>query len=126
MVSDADHSAVFLDGRSNRKRGVTLRFATGLDIIEQGAVVETWSYDQVRRVDGPAAMLRLGCTGALPLARLEVSDPATQAMIAAYCRLLDANTTARQTGRIVFWSLAAVCSILLLTVFGIPLAADRL
>ena len=24
------------------------------------------------------------------------------------------------------WSLAAVCSILLLTVFGIPLAADRL
>ena len=72
------------------------------------------------------AVLRLSCATALPLARLEVSDPATQGVLAAYCRSLDAGTSSGQTWRIVAWSLAAVCSILLLTLFGIPLAADRL
>lgn len=126
MTADTGHSGVFLDGRSNRKRSVTLRFANGLDIAEQDAVIESWPFDQVRRADGPPGMLRLSCATALPLARLEVSDPATQGALAAYCRSLDAGTSPRQTWRIVAWSLAAVCSILLLTVFGIPLAADRL
>jgi Zn-dependent protease with chaperone function len=126
MTAGTDHSGIFLDGRSNRKRSVTLRFANGLDIAEQDAVIESWPFDQVRRADGPPAMLRLSCTGALPLARLEVSDPATQGMLAAYCQSLDAGRSPGQTWRIVAWSLAAVCSILLLTFFGIPLAADRL
>jgi Zn-dependent protease with chaperone function len=126
MTAGTDHSGIFLDGRSNRKRSVTLRFANGLDIAEQDAVIESWPFDQVRRADGPPAMLRLSCATALPLARLEVSDPATQGMLAAYCQSLDAGKSPGQTWRIVAWSLAAVCSILLLTLFGIPLAADRL
>jgi Zn-dependent protease with chaperone function len=126
MTADTEHSGTFLDGRSNRKRSVTLRFAKGIDIAEQDTVIESWPFDQVRRVDGPPAMLRVSCATALPLARLEMSDPATQGMLAAYCRSLDAGTSPRQTWRIVAWSLAAVCSILLLTLFGIPLAADRL
>src|ERR1043165_3562740 len=127
MDSAADHSAVFLDGRSNRKRAVTLRFAAGLDIAEQDAVIESCPSDQVRRADGPPGILRLACATALPLARLEVSDAATIGAVAAYCGSLGAGATlARQTWLIVFWSLAAACSILLLTVFGIPFAADRL
>jgi Zn-dependent protease with chaperone function len=127
MISAAEHSAIFFDGRSNRKRSVTLRFANGLDIVEQDAVVETWPFDQVRRTDGPPDLLRLSCDGALPLARLEVNDVATQGAVAAYCGSLDAGAASPgQTRRIVGWSLAAVCSILLLTVFGIPYAADRI
>src|ERR1043165_244965 len=127
MDSAADHSAVFFDGRSNRKRAVTLRFASGLDIVEQDAVVETWPYEQVRRADGPPGMLRLSCTKALPLARLEMSDAATIGAVAAYCRSLGAGApSARHTWQGVFWSVAAACSILLLTFYGIPYAADRL
>lgn len=126
MDAETQHSGVFLDGRSNRKRSVTLRFANGLDIVEQDAVVENWPFDQVRRADGPPATLRVSCATALPLARLEVSDPATKGALAAYCKSLDAGTSPGQTWRIVGWSLAAACSILLLTLFGIPLAADRL
>ena len=127
MALDTEHSAVFLDGRSNRKRNVTLRFAGGLDITEQDTVIDCWPYDQVRRADSPPQPLRLRCATALPLARLEVADAATQGAIAAYCRSLDAGgASAGQTWRIVFWSLAAVCSILLLAFFGIPFAADRL
>src|SRR5437764_4825650 len=127
MTLDTQHSAAFLDGRTNRKRYVTLRFGSVLDIAEQGTVIESWPYDQVRRADSPPQTLRLRCATALPLARLEVADSATQGAIAAYCRSLDVGgASPGQTGRIVLWSLAAVCSILLLVFFGIPFAADRL
>jgi Zn-dependent protease with chaperone function len=126
-MSGAEHSAVFLDGRSNRKRDVTLRLGGALDIVADDAVVESWPYDAIRRADGPPQVLRLSCDAALPLARLEIADAASQGMVAAYCKSLDAGRAAAgQTWRIVFWSLAAVCSILALTYFGIPYAADRL
>lgn len=127
MTPSTEHTAVFFDGRSNRKRTVTLRFADGLDILEPGIIVDHWPYDQLRRADGPPQTMRLSCTAALPLARLEVTDPATQGFIAAYCHSLDVGaSTPAQTRRIVGWSLAAICSILLLASFGIPLAADRI
>src|SRR5439155_20588510 len=127
MAPDAVHSAVFLDGRSNRKRAVALRLGGALDIVESDTVTASWPYDAVRRADGPPQILRLSCVSALPLARLEIADAATQGMVAAYCKSLDAGRAAAgQTWRIVFWSLAAVCSILLLAFFGIPFAADRL
>jgi Zn-dependent protease with chaperone function len=88
-------------------------------------IVDRWPYDQVRRADSPPQTLRLRCATALPLARLEVTDGATQGFVAAYCRSLDVGATG-QTWRIVAWSLAAAGSILLLVFFGIPFAADRL
>jgi Zn-dependent protease with chaperone function len=125
MPADTEHNAVYLDGRTNRKRRVTLRFADGLEILEPGVIVDRWPYDQVRRADSPPQTLRLRCATALPLARLEVTDGATQGFVAAYCRSLDVGS-AGQTWRIVAWSLGAACSILLLVFFGIPFAADRL
>jgi len=126
MSLDTQHSAIFLDGRTNRRRKVTLRLRDSLEIVEQDAVIETWAYDQVRRADGPAQLLRLRCASALPLARLEIADTATQGIVAAYCRSLDVGASSGHTWRIVGWSLAAVCSILLLVFFGIPFVADRL
>src|SRR5262249_4496775 len=125
--TSTEHTAVFFDGRSSRKRTVRLRFADGLDILEPGIILDRWPYDQVRRADGPPQTLRLSCATARPLARIEVTDAATQGFIAAYCRALDVGArSAAQTWRIVGWSLAAICSILMLAFFGIPLAADRI
>ena len=120
-----DITAVFYDGTSNRKRAVTLRFGDALAIVEDGAVVATWPYDDVRRADG-AKRLRLFCTSALPLARLEIADSDAAAAVASRCPKLDAGRGDAQTGRIVAWSLAAAVSIVLVTVYGIPLLADRL
>jgi Zn-dependent protease with chaperone function len=120
-----DITAVFYDGTSNRKRAVTLRFGDALAIVEDGAVVATWPYADVRRADG-AKRLRLFCTSALPLARLEIADPDAAAAVASRCPKLDAGRGGAQTGRIVAWSLAAAVSIVLVTVYGIPLLADRL
>jgi predicted Zn-dependent protease len=127
MTVDAaqDTRADYFDGASSRKRHVDLRLGDHLEVVEDGAVVATWPYDTIRRADGPPGMLRLGSTAAMPLARLEIDDPATVAAVTARCASLDAGG-ARQTGRIVFWSIAAVCSILVVAIYGIPLAADRL
>ena len=120
-------SAVYFDGKSNRKRAVTLRFGAGVEIVEQDQIADIWPYGEVRRADGPPNVLRLSCVAALPLARLEIADQATQAAVVSHCAVLDVMVRSRVgTGRIVFWSLAAVCSIVGLAVFGIPYAADRL
>lgn len=117
----------YFDGRTNRKRSVTLRLGAALDIVENEAVVEVWPLADVRRADGPSGLLRLRCVSALPLARLEIVDVATQAAVTSACASLDVDRHGpAQTWRIVFWSAAAVCSILLLSIYGIPLAADRL
>ena len=126
-VRDPAHQAVYFDGRTNRKRSVKLSLAGGVDIIEQDTIVDVWSFGDVRRVDGPPGVMRLSCVAALPLARLEITDPATQAAIALHCKALDAAGLGQvKTGKIVLWSLAAVCSIVGLAWFGIPYVADRL
>jgi Zn-dependent protease with chaperone function len=125
MTDTPDITAVFYDGTSNRKRSVTLRFGDAMEIVEDGAAVATWPYADVRRADGKKA-LRLLCTSALPLARLEIADADAAARVASHFPQLEAGRGATQTGRIVAWSLGAAVSIVLVIVFGIPLLADRL
>jgi predicted Zn-dependent protease len=62
------------------------------------------------------------------MARLEVFDPAAQAEIHKYARWLEMERGGgrAQTGRIVAWSLAALVSIVLIVVYGMPLIAERL
>lgn len=123
----AEPRAVYFDGKTNRKRSVVVRVAGGIEILEDDRIVDIWPFGEVRRADGPPNLLRLACVTALPLARLEITDQPTKAAIVTYCAALDAARPGRSgTFRIVFWSLAAVCSIIGLAVFGIPLVADRL
>jgi Zn-dependent protease with chaperone function len=120
-------AAVYFDGASSRKRQITVRLGSELDIVEDGAVVATWPFDQIRRADGTAGRLRLSCTTAAPLARLEIDDPQTIQAVIARAIALDAHRGGpTHTLRIVFWSVAAVCSIVGIALYGIPFAADRL
>ena len=123
-----DGQAIYFDGQTNRKHSVVLRIADRIEIVEQEAVVAAWPLADVRRADGPpTALLRLACTSALPLARLEVEDEATKQAIVSHCPSLAAGRGGgSQIARIVFWSLAAACSIVGLAVYGVPVVADRL
>jgi predicted Zn-dependent protease len=119
--------AIYFDGSSSRKRRVALRFASALEIVEDGIPIATWPFNDIRRADGAQEMLRLSCVSAPPLARLEIADAQIKQDIALHCASLDAGRSgSRQTVRIVAWSLAAVCSILILILYGIPFAADRM
>jgi predicted Zn-dependent protease len=124
--------AVFYDGQSNRPRAVTLAFGDRLELVESGvtpaATLALWPYDKIRRADGPDGALRLLCTTALPLARLELRDPAARAEILRRCPALDGRGSASSLPpwRIVAASLAAAAAIAGMVWFGMPLIADRL
>lgn len=116
---------IYRDGTSSRKRAVTLRLADTLEILESGTVIASWRYEDIRRADDPHG-LRLGATSALPLARLDIENKAVAQELLSRCRSLDAGRSGTQTWRIVGWSLAAACSIVAVTLYGIPLVAERL
>ncbi|RXT57605.1 metalloendopeptidase [Bosea sp. Tri-44] len=124
-IGDAAHPAVYYDGISSRRRQVELRLGAQLDIAEHGIVLATWRYDDIRRVDG-ARGLRLTSAAAAAQARLEIEDEAVQRLLTARCTALDQDRGGGQALRIVAWSLAAAASIVLMTLYGIPLVADRL
>jgi predicted Zn-dependent protease len=124
--------AVFYDGQSNRRHAVTLVFGDRLEIAEEGAPPGTqlalWPYDKIRRADGPVGALRLSCTTAPPLARLELRDPAARDEILRRCPALDGHGSATPLPpwRIVAVSLAAAAAIAGMVWFGMPLVANRL
>lgn len=124
--------AIFFDGLSSRRRQVLLTLGNALEIaelsdVESGWAVTRWAYDEIRRADSPAGILRLTSTSAPSLARLEIRDAAFGADLAARCPRLDEHQTSRRgIAKIVGWSLAAAVSIVCVVLVGVPLAADRL
>jgi len=122
-----DGSVIYFDGRSSRRRLVTLAFSDRLELNEPSEAAIFWPYADIRRADGPAGTLRLTCLIAPALARLEIRDPALATELVARCTRLDENAVGRGgVATIIGWSLAAAVSIVAVVLFGVPLAADRL
>jgi Zn-dependent protease with chaperone function len=127
----ADRGAIsgvfFFDGTSSRRHAVTLAFDDQLAIREDGRPLAAWPYADIRRADAPTGTLRATCLTAPALARLEIRDAALAADLVGRCANLDVGLPGRRgVAAIVAWSLAAAVSIVLVIVFGVPLAADRL
>ncbi|OKO88519.1 metalloendopeptidase [Bradyrhizobium sp. NAS80.1] len=126
-VAQSAKPTIFFDGVSSRRRQVTLTLGEALEILEEGGTPVRWAYADIRRADSPVGILRLACTTAPPLARLEIRDTALAAEVTARCTRLDEHqTTRRGIAKIVGWSVAAAVSIVCVVLFGVPLAADRL
>lgn len=118
--------ANYFDGLSNRRQTVTLVLANQL-VLRSADNFVSWPYADVRRVDGPSGVLRVSCLSASPLARVEIRDQALAAELIARCSQIDQNRmTSGALMRIVGWSLAAAASIVVMVLFVVPLAADRL
>ena len=111
---------------------MALAFNDPLEIADpaapDGPLLAVWPYDAIRRVDNPEGALRLACTMAPPLARLELRDPAERANVLRLCRSLDGPGSAASISvrRIVVASLAAAAAIVAMVWFGMPLLANRL
>jgi Zn-dependent protease with chaperone function len=122
-------AAVFYDGLAAKPRPVALRFAAdAVEILEGETVAARWAYPDIKRLPVEAARLRVRSLGAPELARLEVEDEALAAELLRRSPQAEAGiTTDRRTiARIVGWSLAAAASIVLTTIYLLPLAANQL
>lgn len=120
-------TAVYFDGSSSRRHAATLTFGDRLDIAVDGETRASWPFADIRRADSAPGTLRVSCKGAPPLARLEIRDASLAAELASRAANLDEHHIGhRGVAKIVGWSLAAAASIVLMVLYGVPLAADRL
>src|SRR5215471_8321851 len=127
MAATGADQAVFFDGTSNRRLAATLAFTDTLEIAVDGETRAKWPYAAIRRADSAPGTLRVSCQSAPALARLEIRDPALAAELTSRAANLDAHHLGRRgVAKIVGWSLAAAASIVLVVLYGVPLAADRL
>ena len=125
-MSERDAAVVYFDGLTSRKRRVELRFGAALEIVEDGATIACWPYDQIRRIEAPGLALRREAAEGGEQARLEFRDARLHNEILARCLLLGGHARPGANRAIVYWSLAATASVVALIWFGIPFAADRI
>jgi Zn-dependent protease with chaperone function len=102
--------------------GISIR-----DAVEQDQLAR-WRYDELEEIAAPEGVLRLGHAGSKLLARLEVRDPALAAAIDEASLPVDRSGTTERRGRnrVIGWSVAAVVSLVLGAVFGVPALATRI
>ncbi len=122
--------AVYYDGATSARKDVRLSLDPAVLIhAADGDTLAEWPWDRLRRVAGGSDdVLRLSCTGAAPLARLEIRDPALRAAVLAGAGGFAAHDAIERRGRlkIAAWFTAAAVSLVLVGIYGIPAIADRL
>jgi Zn-dependent protease with chaperone function len=123
-------SGIFLDGVTSARHDVTVELVpAGLQILgADGKPLALWAYDAIERVAGPEGALRIAQAGSPVLARLEVRDDALAAAIDQHAVKIDRSGRAERRMRlkVVIWSVAAMTSIVLVAVFGMPAIATGL
>jgi Zn-dependent protease with chaperone function len=124
--------ALYFDGVTSKRHDVIVEAAvTSLRIIndDQHGLVDEWNYTDLRARSAPRGVLRLARRGEeAALARLEVRDAALAAVIEERAPALDRGGVAdrRLRTRVVVLSLAAIASLVLTAIFGMPVLAGKI
>ena len=124
-------SGIYYDGNTSARHDVVVEAAPEALRIRaaDGAGVADWPYDELQAMSSPDDVLRLGrnIRGG-GLARLELRDPVLIAEVDRLAHTLDRTgmTERRTRTRVILWSIAAVASLVLMAVFGLPALSDRL
>jgi Zn-dependent protease with chaperone function len=121
---------VFFDGATTARQNVTVELAPDAVVVRaaDGTVRAEWRYDELETMSGPADVLRLGRAGDSGLARLEIQDPQLAAAIDDRSLPVDRSgrSERRMRAKVIFWSLAATASLLLVAIVGVPHIASQL
>ncbi len=117
----------FFDGATSARHAVTveLAHATLRVLAADASVLAEWPYRELRCLDAPDAMLRLGRADNASLARLEILDPSLAKAIAARAPALGQRLAHERRTRllVVGLGMAAVVSVALGAVFAVPAIA---
>src|SRR4051812_44477997 len=122
---------MFFDGVTSARRPVLVELARDGVVVrdaEERDMLARWPYDELDHLAAPEGVLRLGHAGARTLARLEVRDPALAAAIDEASVPVDRSGVRERRSRlkVIGWSIAAVMSLVLGAVFGVPVLADKI
>ena len=123
-------TGIFFDGFVSTRRDVLVELRSdGLSIrnpVDRDQFAR-WPYGELEEIVAPQGVLRLARAGSKQLARLEVRDPALAAAIDELSVPVDRSGAAdrRIRTKVIGWSVAAVASLLIGAVFGVPAIADR-
>src|SRR5262249_27608717 len=121
---------IFFDGTTGVRHAVSVELDRDALLVRaaEGHLLACWDYGELEPLSAPEGMLRLGRLGSPVLARLEVHDAALAAAIDQMATTVDRSgaTERRSRTKVVLWSIAAVVSLVIVTIFGVPLLADRL
>jgi len=122
--------AIYFDGTCSARNDVVVEAgAAGLRIFgADQRLLDEWLYAELRRQSAPDGVLRLGRHGETLLARLEIRDAALAAAIEDRAVTLDRSGAAERALRrkVVALSLAAVVSLIVTAIVGVPVLATRL
>ena len=122
--------ASYFDGVTSARHEVIVELGPStLQILTaDGRMLGEWPYSEIESLSAPSGLLRIGRIGNTVLARLDVRDPHLAAAIDKLSIPIDRSglTERRSRRKVVFWSLAATASLLLVAIFGIPEIATRL
>lgn len=126
----ASGPGLYYDGATSARHSVTVEATPlALRILQtDGAPIAEWLYSDLRAQSAPEDTLRLRNTRGPELARLEIRDPALMAEIDRLADSLDrtGTTERRLRKRVALWSIAAMASLVLMAVFGVPALSDRI
>jgi len=123
-------TGIFYDGTTSARHTVSVELERAALLVRatEGHLLARWPYDDIEHLSSPEGVLRLGRRGSTILARLEVRDLALAASIDELAVAVDrtGSTEGRGRAKVILWSMAAVISLVLVAVFGVPIIADRL
>jgi Zn-dependent protease with chaperone function len=129
-MANGSGAAIFFDGTTTARHDVTVELAPATLRIHatDGALMAEWPYPEIETLSAPQGVLRIGRAHNPVLARIEVRDPDLVAAIDDRCITIDGTgrSERRMRRKVVFWSIAAAASLVLVAVFGVPIIATRL
>jgi Zn-dependent protease with chaperone function len=122
--------ASYFDGVTSARHDVTVTLGVSALQIHSidGRVLAEWPYSELEAVPASRGLMRIGRIDSAVLARLDVRDPKLAAAIDDLSIPIDRSgrTERRSRLKVVFWSLAATLSLLLVAIYGVPEIATRL
>jgi Peptidase family M48 len=123
--------ATYYDGLKPEPRRAEVELsALGLALSVEGGPIFKWELANVRmpQDSAPPVLFHRERSGAHTGEVLEIADPAFADAMKAACPALGgtAKERARTVRKVIGWSAAAVVSLVLLVIYGLPFLADRL
>jgi Zn-dependent protease with chaperone function len=124
-------TGIFFDGLTSARREVSVELKSDgvviRDPVERDQLAR-WPYDELDQIAAPEGVFRVARAGSKQLARLEVRDPELAAAIDEASVPVDRSGAGERRSRrkIIAWSFAAVVSLVLGAVFGVPALATHI